>query len=49
MMLHFIRITNLHFYSSAGHPGPSKVAIEIDLNIFEEILSVGHNRIFKKL
>ena len=37
------------FYSSAGHPGPSKVAIEIDLNIFEEILSVGHNRIFKKL
>ncbi|MEB2786972.1 class I SAM-dependent methyltransferase [Algoriphagus persicinus] len=37
------------FYSTAGHPGPSKVASEIDLNSFEEIFSVGHNRIFKKL
>ena len=37
------------FYSSAGHPGPSKVASEIDMNSFEEILSVGHNRVFKKL
>ncbi len=37
------------FYSTAGHPGPSKVASEIDLNSFEEILSVGHNRVFKKL
>ena len=36
------------FYSTAGHPGPSKVALEIDLNSFEEILSVGHNHVFKK-
>lgn len=35
--------------STAGHPGPSKLASEIDLNLFEEILSVGHNRVFKKL
>ncbi|HEY5368650.1 MAG TPA: class I SAM-dependent methyltransferase [Hanamia sp.] len=37
------------FYSTAGHPGPSKVASEIDPNTFEEILSVGHNRVFKKI
>jgi predicted O-methyltransferase YrrM len=37
------------FYSSAGHPGPSKVASEIDMNSFEEILSIGHNRVFKKI
>ena len=37
------------FYSTAGHPGPSKVASEIDPDLFEEILSVGHNRVFKKL
>lgn len=37
------------FYSSAGHPGPSKVASEIDLLSFEEIISVGHNRVFKKI
>jgi len=37
------------FYSSKGHPGPSKVASEIDPAAFEEILSVGHNRVFKKL
>ena len=36
------------FYSTAGHPGPSKVASEIDMDLFEEILSVGHNRVFKK-
>jgi predicted O-methyltransferase YrrM len=35
--------------STAGHPGPSKLASEIDMNYFEEILSVGHNRVFKKL
>lgn len=38
-----------HFYSTAGHPGPSKVASEIDKKIFIEILSVGHNRVFKKI
>lgn len=37
------------FYSTAGHPGPSKLANEIDMNLFEEVLSVGHNRVFKKL
>jgi hypothetical protein len=37
------------FYSTAGHPGPSKVASEIDSNLFKEILSVGHNRVFEKI
>ena len=40
---------NPPFYSNSGHPGPSKVADEIDLNIFKEVLAVGHNRVFKKL
>jgi len=35
-------------FSTAGHPGPSLVAREIDQNKFEEILSVGHNRVFLK-
>lgn len=37
------------FYSTAGHPGPSLVASEIDMKSFVEIISVGHNRVFKKL
>ena len=37
------------FYSTAGHPGPSKVASEINRDSFREILSVGHNRVFAKL
>jgi hypothetical protein len=37
------------FYSTAGHPGPSLVASEIALDLFEEILSVGHNRVYKKI
>jgi hypothetical protein len=37
------------FYSTAGHPGPSKLASEINLNEFEEFISVGHNRIFRKV
>ena len=36
-------------YSTAGHPGPSKVALEIDSNLFDEILAVGHNRVFRKI
>ena len=36
-------------YSSAGHAGPSRLANEIDLDVFSEILSVGHNRVFKKI
>jgi predicted O-methyltransferase YrrM len=43
--------TNLKppLYASAGHPGPSKVASEINKDLFKEILAVGHNRVFKKL
>lgn len=37
------------YYSTPGHPGPSKVASEIDPSLFQEILSVGHNRVFKKI
>lgn len=37
------------YYATPGHPGPSKVALEIDSNLFHEILSVGHNRVFKKI
>jgi hypothetical protein len=36
-------------YSTAGHPGPSKIAQEIDPKKFVEILSVGHNRVFRKV
>lgn len=36
-------------YATAGHPGPSRLAQEIDLSNFEEILAVGHNRVFKKI
>lgn len=39
---------NPHFYASKGHPGPSKVADEISDNDFIEILTIGHNRVFKK-
>jgi hypothetical protein len=36
-------------FSTAGHPGPSKVAAEIDRNKFREIFSVGHNRVFQRI
>jgi len=36
-------------YSSSGHPGPSRLANEINQDKFREILSVGHNRVFKKI
>ena len=36
-------------YSTAGHPGPSRLAQEIDSSKFKEILSVGHNRVFKRI
>lgn len=36
-------------YATAGHPGPSKLAQEIDMSSFEEIIAVGHNRVFKKI
>ena len=36
-------------FSSKGHPGPSRVADEINKNQLIEILTVGHNRVFKKI
>jgi hypothetical protein len=35
-------------FASAGHPGPSRIASEIDPREFTEILRVGHNRVFQK-
>lgn len=35
-------------FATPGHPGPSRVASEIDLGVFREILRVGHNRVFQK-
>ncbi len=36
-------------YASSGHPGPSRVAEEIDDVMFTEIFSCGHNRVFMKV
>jgi Methyltransferase domain len=36
-------------FASGGHPGPSQVAAEIDKGIFQEVLQVGHNRVFSRL
>jgi predicted O-methyltransferase YrrM len=35
-------------FATGGHPGPSQVAAEIGGTSFQEILRVGHNRVFKK-
>jgi hypothetical protein len=35
--------------ASGGHPGPSRLAQEIDRNRFCEVLQVGHNRVFQKI
>jgi len=35
-------------FATGGHPGPSQVAAEIGGASFQEILRVGHNRVFKK-
>ena len=35
-------------FATAGHPGPSQLATEINPREFLEILRVGHNRIFQK-
>jgi hypothetical protein len=35
-------------FASRGHPGPSKLATEIDRKKFVEVLQVGHNRVFEK-
>jgi hypothetical protein len=34
--------------ATGGHPGPSRLAQEIDRTRFREILQVGHNRVFQK-
>jgi uncharacterized protein YjiS (DUF1127 family) len=34
-------------FSTGGHPGPSRLAREIDRARFREILQVGHNRVFQ--
>jgi hypothetical protein len=36
-------------FATGGHPGPSRLAKEIDRRQFREILQVGHNRAFQKL
>lgn len=36
-------------FATAGHPGPSRLASEIDPKSFKEILQVGHNRVFQRL
>jgi hypothetical protein len=36
-------------FATAGHPGPSRLAQEIDRKHFREILRVGHNRAFQKI
>lgn len=36
-------------FSTKGHPGPSRMAQEIDRSRFREILQVGHNRVFQKI
>jgi len=35
-------------FASGGHPGPSRIAAEIDHARFDEILQVGHNRVFQR-
>jgi len=35
-------------FATGGHPGPSRLAQEIDRARFREILQVGHNRVFQK-
>ena len=36
-------------FATKGHPGPSRVADELDRSRFAEILQVGHNRDFQKI
>jgi hypothetical protein len=36
-------------FASKGHPGPSRIATEVNRSYFGEILQVGHNRVFQKL
>ena len=34
-------------FATGGHPGPSRLASGIDPGQFQEILQVGHNRVFQ--
>lgn len=36
-------------FATTGHPGPSRVAMEIVTAKFPEVLKVGHNRVFQKI
>ncbi len=36
-------------FATAGHPGPSRLAGELDRTRFREVLQVGHNRAFQKV
>ena len=36
-------------FATGGHPGPSRLAQELDRTRFREILQVGHNRVFQKI
>jgi predicted O-methyltransferase YrrM len=36
-------------FATGGHPGPSRLAQEIDRKHFRERLQVGHNRVFEKI
>jgi hypothetical protein len=36
-------------FATGGHPGPSRIAAEIDRSRFREVLQVGHNRVFQKM
>lgn len=36
-------------FATAGHPGPSRLAQEIDRTRFRELLQVGHNRAFQRI
>ncbi|HVU27883.1 MAG TPA: class I SAM-dependent methyltransferase [Verrucomicrobiae bacterium] len=36
-------------FATGGHPGPSRLAQEINQDQFREILHVGHNRVFQKV
>lgn len=36
-------------FATKGHPGPSRIATEVDRSRFKEILQVGHNRVFQKV
>ncbi len=36
-------------FATGGHPGPSRLAGEIDRQVFCELLQVGHNRVFQKI